>query len=276
MSRHSKSSGWRASLNLEFATQGGTRTVLARRSHEGPLVVQRPFYPEGGVCHIYIVHPPGGVVGGDILELKASAGDGSHALITTPAATKFYRSDKRVAHQIQDITLDVATFEWLPQETILFPDAHADIATRAHLTKRSRFIGWEIVCYGRPASAMPYASGRANQDFEIWVDDAPIVLDHLRLDGSSPTMQAPFGLAGHTVLGTMFAFPADDALVALARNVSPTEGVTAAVTKVDGVLVCRAAGAHADRVRLVLSSIWSAIRPVVANRPAMPPRIWAT
>ncbi len=95
---------------------------------------------------------------------------------------------------------------------------YANLATRARLTKRSRFIGWEIVCYGRPASRLPYASGRAHQDFEIWVDDAPVVLDHLRLDGASAAMGAPFGLAGHTVLGTMFAFPADDAILALAQN----------------------------------------------------------
>src|SRR3954471_15398906 len=87
--------GWEASLDLEFATQG-TRTFLARRASVGPLVVQRPFYPEGDVCHVYVVHPPGGVVGGDRLDLNIRARSGAHALITTPAATKFYRSDGRV------------------------------------------------------------------------------------------------------------------------------------------------------------------------------------
>src|SRR5262245_14402851 len=118
------SAGWLASLDLEFA-RSGSRTVLARRSHVGPLIVQRPFYPEGDVCHVYLVHPPGGVVGGDTLELRARVHDGAHALITTPAATKFYRSEGRMARQVQDIALDAAIFEWLPQETILFADAHA-------------------------------------------------------------------------------------------------------------------------------------------------------
>ena len=291
--------GWLASLNLEFGVQG-TRTVLARRAHEGPLVVQRPFYPEGDVCHVYLVHPPGGVVGGDTLELRAHARDGAHALITTPAATKFYRSEARVARQLQDIALDAATFEWLPQETILFPDAYANIATRVRLSERSKFIGWEIVCYGRPASGLKYASGRAHQDFELWLNDVPLVLDHLRLDGASDSMQARFGLAGHTVLGTMFAYPADDALLELARSVSlaaggggllagagaqraeassvgaAASGAQIACTKVDGVLVCRAVGSQADAVRRALSSIWSLIRPHVAGRTATPPRIWST
>ena len=274
--------GWLASLDLEFAPNGA-RTVLARRSHVGPLVVQRPFYPEGEVCHVYLVHPPGGVVGGDTLELRARVRDGGHALITTPAATKFYRSEGRLARQFQDIVLDAATFEWLPQETILFPDAYANIATRVRLSERSKFIGWEIVCYGRPASGLLYSSGRAHQDFELWLNDVPLVLDHLRLDGASDSMQARFGLAGHTTLGTMFAYPADDALLELARTVSmavpsgaQSPAAHIACTKVDGVLVCRAIGSQADAVRRALASVWSLIRPQVAGRVATPPRIWST
>jgi urease accessory protein len=286
--------GWRASLDLEFA-RSGARTVLARRSHVGPLVVQRPFYPEGEVCHVYLVHPPGGVVGGDTLELRARVRDGAHALVTTPAATKFYRSEGRVARQLQDIVLDAATFEWLPQETILFPDAYANIATRVYLSERSKFVGWEIVCYGRPASGLKYASGRAHQDIELWLNEVPLVLDHLRLDGASDAMQARFGLAGHTALGTMFAYPADDALLELARSASsgvasadeaqsaaaPPAGAASPVahitcTKVDGVLVCRAVSPEADAVRRALTAVWSAIRPRIAGRAATPPRIWST
>ena len=38
--------GWEATLDLGFAQENGA-TRLARRSHRGPLVVQRPFLPEG-------------------------------------------------------------------------------------------------------------------------------------------------------------------------------------------------------------------------------------
>ncbi|HEV7716907.1 MAG TPA: urease accessory protein UreD [Steroidobacteraceae bacterium] len=266
--------GWEASLDLEFAAQGST-TRLVRRAHMGPLVVQRPFYPEGDVCHVYVVHPPGGVVGGDRLAMRVQAREGSHALITTPAATKFYRSDGRVACQSQHIAAESARVEWLPQETILFPDAHANIKTRVELSGQSRFIGWEMVCYGRPASALVFAGGRAVQDFELWVNEMPIVLDHLRLDGASEVMQARFGLAGHPVLGTLFAFPADDALLEAARSVA-MEGVTTACTRVDGALVCRAVSAQADAVRRLFVGIWSKIRPSVMGRAAVPPRIWAT
>ncbi|HUJ74991.1 MAG TPA: urease accessory protein, partial [bacterium] len=45
------SAAWRAELDLGYEVRAG-RTVLARRRQMGPLLVQRPFYPEpGGVCH---------------------------------------------------------------------------------------------------------------------------------------------------------------------------------------------------------------------------------
>jgi urease accessory protein len=280
--------GWQASLELEFVARGA-RTILARRASVGPLVVQRPFYPEGDVAHVYLVHPPGGVVGGDQLRLNVVAKEGAHALLTTPAATKFYRSDGRIARQRQEIIADAASVEWLPQETIVFPDARASIVTCVRLGERSRFIGWEIACYGRPASGLPFGSGRVSQDFELWVNDVPRVLDHLRLDGAGESMRAGFGLAGQPVLGTMFAYPANEPLLEAARGgvladrsrvdartPAPSGVLMSACSLVDGVLVCRAVGAQADAVRALFIRIWQQLRPSMMARAAVAPRIWAT
>ena len=270
------SSGWEASLRVELAVLG-SRTVVSRRESVGPLVIQRPFYPEGDVCHLYLVHPPGGVVGGDQVNLRVLANERTHSVITTPAATKFYRSDGRVARQVQEIEARGATVEWLPQETIVFPDAQACIATRVKLTGRSRFIGWEVACYGRPASGLSFGSGRVAQDFELWVDEVPVVLDHLRLDGASEAMSAAYGLAGQPVLGTMIAYPATEHELGVARSaIHESSATTVAASRVDGVLVCRAVASQADAVRRAFTAIWRSIRPTVAGREAVAPRIWAT
>src|SRR6478736_2504397 len=124
--------GWRARLALAFERRGD-RTVLARRHHEGPLVVQKPLYPEGdGVCHAIVLHPPAGIAGGDAIELSLRAGEGSSVLVTTPGAAKWYRSPGPTASQ--RISIEAAagsTLEWLPQENIVFDGARADIAWRA-------------------------------------------------------------------------------------------------------------------------------------------------
>ena len=130
--------GWRASLRLALRAANG-RTVLAERAHEGPLVVQRPFYPEGPVCHLYLVHPPGGVAGGDHLSLQLQLDPGAQGVLTTPAATKIYRSfGARIARVEQHLEVNDATLEWLPQETIVFRGARARLSTQVQLSGRAR------------------------------------------------------------------------------------------------------------------------------------------
>jgi urease accessory protein len=262
--------GWRAELQLGFARQGD-RTVLARRQHIGPLVVQRPFYPEGDICHVYLVHPPGGIVGGDQLRFAATLEPDSQAVITTPAATKFYRSapDRRAQLQ-QSLLLRDATLEWLPQEAILFRDAHVSTATVVNMNRKSRFIGWELTCYGRPASNERFDSGTARQDFELWIDERPVMLDHLRIDGGM-AMQAPWGLAANSTLGTLLAYPAtaDDLDAAREHN-------GFACTLVDNVLSCRMVSADSDLLKKSFVSLWQTLRPRIVGREAVLPRIWAT
>ena len=267
-------SGWRASLDLHYEARG-SRTVLAHRRHEGPLIVQRPFYPEGGICHSYVVHPPGGVVGGDELTVQVICEPGAHALITTPAAAKFYRSGGAIARQLQQLSIGAANLEWLPQETIYYPGAYARSTTRVHVSHASRFVGWEIVCLGLPARGQAFDHGALQLGFELWTDDVPRYLDRLQVHGGTDALTAAWGWGGQTCLGTMLLWPARRGLVDLARSVH-CERVEIAFTLVDGVLVCRCIGTQAEDVRVALIEVWSALRPHVFGITAVKPRIWAT
>jgi urease accessory protein len=264
--------GWRAALRLRFAAEAG-RTVLVEREHVGPLVVQRPFYPEGGICHVYLVHPPGGVVGGDEIELQLRADTGSHALITTPAATKFYRSGGQHARLSQQLVVNDATLEWLPQESIYYSGAAARVSTRVTLSDAARFVGWEISCYGLPASGADFAAGSTLQGFEIHRDQRPLLIDRLRIDAT--VAKARWGLAGFSSCGTLLACPATARHVELVRTLQCADAILAC-TLVDGVLVCRALAPHADRLRQLFVNIWQILRPALLGCEAVTPRIWAT
>jgi urease accessory protein len=266
---------WRAELQLRFATQG-TRTVLAQRKHAGPLLVQRPFYPEGDVCHVYLIHPPGGIAGGDHLQLRAQLDANGHALITTPAATRFYRAAPgRLSVLQQHLQLTAATLEWLPQETIYFNQAQARTLTRIDLDAASRCIAWEINCYGRRAGDEPFVAGRVRQGLEVWLNGKPLLLDHLHVDGAGQMQRAPWGLQGRSVLGTLVAYPATIADVQALRELE-LDTAKLGCTLIDGMLLCRCLCDDSAEVKQLLLRVWQCLRPRVIQREAVLPRIWAT
>ncbi len=271
--------GWRARLELAFEPRTlptGARTVLAHRRHCGPLLVQRPFYPEGPVCHVVLVHPPGGMVGGDALELEVDCAPRADVLMTTPGATKCYRSNGPgvVVTQHLQVRRDAA-LEWLPQELIVFEGGALDTVTRVDLEPGARFLGWEILCLGRPAADERFAAGSIAQRFQVHRGERPLLMERLQATGGGGVLHGPWGLHGHAVSGTLVALPADASLRDQVRRCAVDEpGFTASL--LDEVLVCRYLGESTARARRCLERAWAIIRPAVLGRAARQPRIWRT
>jgi urease accessory protein len=275
--------GWRGELRLELARAGttiGGRTVVAARAHRGPLNIQRAFYPEGELAHIYLLHPPGGVVGGDELHIDVDVQSGAQVLITTPASGKLYRSDGREACLQQTLRVAAeASLEWLPQETIVYAGAQARMSTRVELAAGGRFIGWEMLCLGRPACAEAFTRGRLLQRFELWRDGAPLWLERARFEGDAAALAAQWGMQGLPLAATLVATANDKALIervraAVALQTGEAESFSA--TQLDGVLVCRYLGTQAQRARNCLATAWAEIRRSVLGREPCAPRIWNT
>jgi urease accessory protein len=269
-------SSWLAQLELVYARRA-SRSVIAQRQHLGPLTVQRPFYPEGDVCHTYILHPPGGVVGGDRLQLTVTLDSGAHALLTTPASAKFYRSQGAWARQQQHFSLgDDAILEYLPQDTILFDACRVNMQTRIQLAANAKFAGWEIVCQGRPASGEEFSNGECRQAYEIYRAGKPLLIERTCLHGNSDMQKAKWGLAGYSVFGTMLVSGANADLLAMARAIGCEDGALFSATLINDVLVCRYLGWQGIEARDCFSRVWSAIRPAWIGRAASRPRIWDT
>ena len=271
--------GWQARLELDIERRAD-RSVVARRRHDGPLRVQRPFYPEGdGVCHVYVLHPPGGVVGGDELEIDVKVGEAAAALFTTPAAGKFYRSNGAVARLAQRFAIDDgASLEWLPQETIVFDGACAAVSSRVDLTGAARFMGWEIVCLGRLGAGEVFAHGRLRQCWEIWRDGKPLFIERALYEQGGAALTAPWGLAGQPVSGTLVCVGNAAGLTERVREAAAplnSEGLFS-VTQLAEALVCRYLGRHAEEARRCFVAAWETVRPALLQRPACAPRIWAT
>jgi urease accessory protein len=274
----SQNDGWRARLDLGYR-RDGERTVLASRAHAGPLVVQKSLYPEGeGVCQNVVIHPPGGMVGGDHLAVNVDAGARTHVQLTTPGAAKCYRSEGPFARQrIRLRVAQGAMLEWLPQETIVFDGARVDLDIAVDLEDDAGYIGWDVVCLGRTAAGERFDRGALRLRVALARDRVPIFAERAVLEGSAPMLASPIGLQGHPVFGTFLAAAPtiSDAMLDECRRVTAQSG-DAAVTRLPGVLIGRYRGLSAPAARQYFVDLWRASRPALSSRAAVPPRIWTT
>jgi len=267
--------GWHASLSLSLENKEG-KTILSKTKRKGPLTIQQPLYAEDGTCHIYLLHPPGGLVGGDVLDLAVYAGENTHALLTTPGATKFYRSRGRQAVQVQTLTVGSGSvIEWFPQETILFEGAMGSLATTVHLAPKARFMGWEILCLGLPALKKPFAYGQLKSMVTLFNDSTPLLFEKLKVERKKD-LAGSAGLRNQPVTATFWAYPVQEQLFSQIQNNTPLFKENFGMTLMDNLLVARYLGDHPGQAKERFETLRQTLAPELTGRQAAVPRIWNT
>lgn len=269
--------GWQAAMDLHF-NGSGARTVITRRRHVGPLRIQKPFYPGDGACHVYLLHPPGGLVGGDALDVTVRVGSRARSLVTTPAATKVYRSagDASVLRQTLSVAAG-ASLEWLPQEVLLFGGSITRLSTHIDLHRGSKYCGWEVLGLGRPRSGDHFTRGSVDQRLTLAVDGIPVLIERNEWRAGEAVLYARWGLQEKSVAGVMHLYPADaDVLRRARRLVDWQDDANFGVTLTDGLLSARVLASDALAAREKLAFLWAGLRECVFGMRAERPRIWAT
>jgi urease accessory protein len=275
---------WHGHLSLRYR-RDRDRT-LAHDAHDGPLRVLKALYPEGdGVCHHVLVHPPGGIAGGDHLDIEVDVGANAHALITSAGAARFYRSDDKPAAQIARLHVQQnARLEWLPLETIAFPGCHASNQVHFDLAPGAQCLGWDLLALGLPAADQAFDSGRVEQQLHwpgVWLERGRIAAADTRL------LDSPLGLAGQRALGTIwFASHAPwttaqcEALLGSARELAATNSELAAMagaTAIDPrLLLLRVLAARIEPLFTLMSQVRAAWRQQAWQMQAAMPRVWRT
>lgn len=266
---------WHAELDLGYARFGDCTRPVQRR-HKGPLRVQKHLYAEGPeVCQHIIVHPPGGIAGGDRLQIRASVERDAWAQLTSPGAAKWYRASGP-AYQTLDLSVAAgATLEWLPQETIVFSAAQAELSTRIELQGDARLFYWDLVALGRPASDERFDLGHFQSHLDIRRDGQLLWHERQRIVGGDGLLDSPIGLDGQPVFATLLATGEIDSPL-LERCRSLPHAVRGDLTQLPGLLVARCLASEALLARAWLIDLWRLLRPALLGREALPPRIWST
>lgn len=273
--------GWHGHLHLQY-TRDGERTVALDR-HHGPLRVLQRLYPEGeAICHHVLVHPPGGIVGGDVLDITIEQAAGTHALITTPSATRFYRSAGEVARQnLVARVAPGARLEWLPLETIAYRGCLAENQLRFELAPGALMLGWEMLALGLPAADEAFTRGRITQHLELpgtWLERGTLAAEDTQL------LDSPLGLGGQRVLGTLWAAGGEalppalrQALLDAAREVMavhPLNAGAGATSPGPAVVVSRALAPRVEPLFELWRGIRARWRSLLWQLDEASPRIW--
>jgi len=263
--------GWRARLWCNF--EKGPRKTIVRRGHVGPLSIQRPFYPEGSTAHVYLLHPPGGVVGGDRLTVDVVSDAGASGLLTTPGAAKFYRSADDLAYVQQKLHCK-GDLEWFPQENIFFDGSRVVLNTHVDLELESSFSFWEINCFGRLAGDLPFREGSVVSKLTVERQGDPVFYDRFCFDGSD-TLTRVTGMRGLCVCGMLILSPVTKEMTEVSAALLERDSAFS-VTYLDGLMVARYLGNSAEQAKDGFIKLWSLNRLAVSQREVCMPRIWAT
>ncbi|NHW99813.1 urease accessory protein UreD [Pseudomonas koreensis] len=266
---------WHAELELAYARFGDCTRPVQRR-HLGPLRVQKHLYAEGPeVCQHIIVHPPGGIAGGDRLNISARVEQDAWAQITSPGAAKWYRAAGPAYQQLDLKIAAGATLEWLPQETIVYSAAQAELTTLIELEGDARLFYWDVVALGRPASGERFDLGHFQAHLDIRRDGRLLWHERQRITGNDGLLDSPIGLDGNPVFATLLVTGEIDAEL-LERCRSLGHAVRGDLTQLPGLLVARCLASEALLARAWLIDLWRLLRPALLGREAQPPRIWNT
>jgi len=266
---------WHAELELAYARFGDCTRPVQRR-HLGPLRVQKHLYAEGPeVCQHIIVHPPGGIAGGDRLNISARVEQDAWAQITSPGAAKWYRAAGPAYQQLNLKVAAGATLEWLPQETIVYSAAQAELSTSIELEGDARLFYWDVVALGRPASGERFDLGHFQAHLDIRRDGRLLWHERQRISGNDGLLDSPIGLDGKPVFATLLVTGEIDAEL-LERCRSLSHEVRGDLTQLPGLLVARCLASEALLARAWLIDLWRLLRPALLGREAQPPRIWNT
>lgn len=273
---------WHAELKLDYTSE--SQRTVARHSHQGPLRILKSLYPEGdSICHNVLVHPPGGLVGGDTIDIQVSVASGAHGLVSTPGATRFYRSGGHPAlQQVVAHVSDRARLEWLPLEAIAYNDCEATNRAVFNLAPGAELITWDVTALGLPSSDQSFTQGHFQQHLEIpgvWLERGNIQGNDARW------LNSPLGLAGQKCFaslvfacGSAIAPERVERALEAARNLieaNPIKlqaGITCAHPQ---VIVMRVISPLVEPSMDLLKQVWACWRHTLWQLPSEPPRIWS-
>lgn len=271
---NSKNKNWTGQLELGFSLKEG-RSILSKCNHSGPFLVQRSFYSRDDLStpHVYLLHPSGGLVGGDRLVLFTHLEPGSCALLTTPGSSKFYSTNGMYA--LQEYTFNLqknSILEWIPQSSIFFSKTKAKIKTIFNLEEGSKIIAFEMLCFQN--TRLHSNPEEVDNFLQVVLPSSVGLRDRFRVN----ELDYMSKLNGFQISALFFAVPSDEVILKKVRKLmkSMLNTYIGGATLLDELLIVKLLGNNNQKLNELLHSMWSVARLNIIGKKSVIPRIWFT
>ena len=266
-------------VDIRFRRRGD-RTTLADLYQSGSAKARFPRVFDGRPPEAVLINLAGGLTGGDCFQQTVDLEDESHAVVTTQAAEKIYRASEGAEPALisNALTVNSATLEWLPQETIFFDGGRLTRRLHATLTEDARLLACEATVFGRKAMGETARHGFFRDDWRVTIGNRLAFADGFCLDGAIQScLDRPTIARGGRALATVvFVDASAEALLERAQALLADhreEGRRAAVSQLGHVLIARFIAADGVLLRTMLIPYIETIR-AAAGLPGGMPKLW--
>ena len=247
-------------------------TALTRVRAGSPLKVLNPRNA-GPSAWVYLATYGGGLVGGDAVSIDVSVGPGAHALVSTQASTKVYRSERGASQRLHARADDGSLLVLLPDPVTCFAGSRytQEQHVRMHAGASLVLVDW--LTAGRVGSGERWQFDEYRSQTRVWQDDRLILHDGLALspgDGALVERMDRFNcLAMAVVAGPAFRATAAQLAGSLGSAAVPRRAdllIAAAPLGNDGVLL-RVAGLSVEQVGAALRHYLAIVPTLLGDDP---------
>jgi urease accessory protein len=249
--------------------------VLTARRFTLPLQALEPVDLEGdGVATMLLLNPTGGLLAGDRLETRIALGAGSRVCLSTPSATRVYRSPGPAA--VQRLIAELgsgAVLEWVPDHLIPSPGARLHQSTEIRLAGDATLLYLDAWAAGRVARGEEWGFELLDTSLVVHDETGPLLRERAILAGS-PRRDGLGGTEGLPYVATFVALrpaggPWDDLAAALqaALDAGPVGGRAGVCTLGRGGVLARLLCPSAPALQAAVEALWAACRRRLLGMP---------
>ena len=233
-----------------------------RLYQQGAAKARLPKIHDKERVEVVLINTAGGLTGGDRFAVDVAVEEGAHAVVTTQACERVYKSlgsDASVENRLS--IAPGGRLDWIPQETLFFDGGALNRSIEVDMAEDAGALLMEPVVFGRRAMGETVTSGRYRDRWRVRVAGRLVYADNASLDGNiaQDLQRLGSGKGALAYASGLFIGPNAAEMRDAVRDGAPAEGIEAGVSLVRDILVMRAAASDSRYLRRWIEHVFQTV-----------------